>query len=92
VLNEKIAAVQKMPDEAARKAAFQKMIDKNELPRNRLFLGKRRDNSTSLEISDIKGKPRIKMSVDANGNPKLDFLDETGKVIYSLPENAANKK
>ncbi len=92
VLNEKIAAVQKMPDEAARKAAFQKMIDKNELPRNRLFLGKRQDNSTSLEISDIKGKPRIKMSVDANGNPKLDFLDETGKVIYSLPENAANKK
>ncbi len=92
VLNEKIAAVQKMPDEAARKAAFQKMIDNNELPRNRLFLGKSRDNSTSLEISDIKGKPRIKMSVAANGNPKLDFLDETGKVIYSLPENAANKK
>ncbi len=92
LLNEKIATVQKMPDEAARKAAFQKMIDNNELPRNRLFLGKRRDNSTSLEISDIKGKPRIKMSVDANGSPKLDFLDETGKVIYSLPENAANKK
>ncbi len=92
LLNEKIATVQKMPDEAARKAAFQKMIDNNELPRNRLFLGKRRDNSTSLEISDIKGKPRIKMSVDANGSPKLDFLDETGKVIYSLPETSTNKK
>jgi hypothetical protein len=92
VLNERIAAVQKMPDEAARKAAFQKMIDNNELPRNRLFLGKRRDNTTSLEISDIKGKPRIKMSVDANGNPKLDFLDETAKVIYSLPEDAKAKK
>jgi hypothetical protein len=86
VLNERIAAVQKIPDEAARKAAFQKMIDNNELPRNRLFLGKTRDNAASLEISDIKGKPRIKMSVAANGNPKLDFLDETGKVIYSLPE------
>jgi hypothetical protein len=86
LLNERIAAVQKMPDEAARKAAFQKMIDNNELPRNRLFLGKTRDNAASLEISDIKGKPRIKMSVAANGNPKLDFLDETGKVIYSLPE------
>ena len=92
VLKERIEVVQKMPDETARKAAFQKMIDNNELPRNRLFLGKARDNSTSLEISDIKGKPRIKMLVAANGNPKLDFLDETGKVIYSLPENAANKK
>lgn len=92
VLNERIAAVQKMPDEAARKAAFQKMIDNNELPRNRLFLGKTRDNTTSLEISDIKGKPRIKMSVAADGNPKLDFLDETGKVIYSLPDDAKAKK
>ena len=92
VLNERIEAVQKMPDETARKAAFQKMIDNNELPRNRLFLGKRRDNSIALEISDIKGKPRIKISVEANGTPKLDFLDETGKVIYSLPENGANKK
>ena len=92
VLNERIAAVQKMPDEAARKAAFQKMIDNNELPRNRLFLGKRRDNATSLEISDIKGKPRIKISVAADGNPKLDFLDESGKVIYSLPEDAKAKK
>ena len=86
VLKERIEVVQKMPDETARKAAFQKMIDNNELPRNRLFLGKTRDNAASLEISDIKGKPRIKMSVAANGSPKLDFLDETGKVIYSLPE------
>lgn len=91
LINEKIAVVQKMPDEAARKAAFQKMIDAGELSRNRLFLGKRRDNSTTLEISDIKGKPRIKMSVEANGNPKLDFLDETGKVIYSLPENTVKR-
>lgn len=91
VMNEKIAAVQKMPDEAARKAAFQKMINAGELSRNRLFIGKRRDDSTTLEISDIKGNPRIKMSVAANGNPQLDFLDETGKVIYRLPENAAGK-
>jgi hypothetical protein len=45
-----------------------------------------------LEISDIKGKPRIKISVAADGNPKLDFLDESGKVIYSLPEDAKAKK
>jgi len=43
-------------------------------------------------MSDAKGKPRINMSVAADGNPKLEFLDEMGKVIYSLPENAASKK
>ncbi len=92
VLNAKYEAASKIPDEAARKAAIQAMIDNNELTTQRLFLGKQRDNSTMLLMSDIKGKPRIRMMVTASGNPKLDFLDETGKVIYSLPEeNKAGK-
>ncbi len=83
----------KITDETKRKAAIQAMIDNNELTTNRLFLGKRRDNSTMLVMSDIKGKPRIRMVVATDGTPKLDFLDETGKVIYSLPEeNKAGKK
>ncbi len=93
VVSAKYEAASKIPDEAARKAATQAMIDNNELTTQRLFLGKGRNNTTLLIMSDIKGKPRIKMSVAAAGNPKLDFLDETGKVIYSLPEeNKAGKK
>ena len=76
-----------MPDEAARKAAFQAMLDNDELSTQRLFLGKRRDNSTEFLMSDIKGRARIRMLVAADGTPKLDFLDQTGKVIYSLPED-----
>ena len=93
ILDAKKAAIRKMPDESARKAAFQTMLDNNELTMQRLFLGKRRDNSTELLMADIKGKPRIRMMVTAEGTPKLDFLDATGKVIYSLPEeNRADKK
>ena len=76
-----------MPDESARKAAYQVMVDNNELSTQRLFLGKRRDNSTEFLMSDIKGRPRIRMVVNADGTPKLDFLDQAGKVIYSLPED-----
>lgn len=92
ILDAKYEAAKKLPDEAARKAAIQAMADNNEFTTERLFLGKRRDNSTVLSMSDIKGKPRIRMTVAADGNPKLDFLDETGKVIYSLPETSINKK
>jgi len=93
VLEAKYEAANKIPDEAARKAALQKMLDNNELVTQRLYLGKSRNNTASLILYDIKGKPRIRMSVEADGNPKLDFLDETGKVIYSLPEaNKADKK
>ena len=86
-------AANKITDETKRKAAIQALIDNNELTTNRLFLGKRRDNSTMLVMSDIKGKPRIRMQVAPDGASKLEFLDEGGKVIYSLPEeNKAGKR
>ncbi|MBD0371782.1 MAG: hypothetical protein ICV60_13155 [Pyrinomonadaceae bacterium] len=93
VVNEKYEAASKITDEKARKAAIQAMIDKNELATNRLFLGKRRDNSTMLLMSDTKGRPRLRMQVAPDGTPKLEFLDEAGKVVYSLPEESkAGKK
>jgi hypothetical protein len=92
VVNAKLEAVNKMADEKARKAAIQAMIDNNELATNRLFLGKRRDNSNELLMSDIKGRPRIRLKVAPDGTPKLEFLDETGNVIYSLPSSASAPK
>jgi hypothetical protein len=86
VMMEKYEAANKLSDETARKAAIQKMIDNNELTTNRLFLGKRRDNSAMLLLSDIEGKPRIRLVVLPDGTPKLEFLDQGGAVTYSLPE------
>lgn len=82
----KIGEVRKIADPAQRKAAIQALIDKGQLTVNRMFLGKQRDNSLILEMSDIKNRPRIRMLVAPDGTPKLEFLDESGKVIYSLPK------
>jgi len=92
VVNAKYEAASKIADEAKRKAAIQSMFDNNELATNRLFLGKYRDNSTVLLMSDVKGKPRIRMQVAPNGAPKLEFLDEAGKAIYSLPNSPSAPK
>jgi len=92
VVAAKLEAVKKITDEKARKAAIQGMIDSNELQTDRLFLGKRRDNSNQLLMSDIKGRPRIRLRVAPDGTPKLEFLDEAGKVIYGLPNNAGAPK
>lgn len=93
VMRERYEAANKITDEAARKAAIQAMVDKNELTAQRLFLGKRRDNSTVLQMHDVKGKTRVRLLVAPDGNPRLEFLDEAGKVTYSLPEeNKAGKK
>jgi len=72
--------------EAERKAAVQAMFARGGLTSERLFLGKRKDNSTMLVMSDIAGKARIRMQVAADGTPKLEFLDGAGKVVSSLPE------
>jgi len=92
VVGAKWEAARKIPDETARKAAMQALIDNNESTTQRLFLGKRRDNTTSLEMSDIKGRPRIRMVVGADGEPKLEFLDVSGKVIQTLPNASSTTK
>jgi hypothetical protein len=92
VVGAKWEAARKIADETARKAAMQELIDNNEATQQRLFLGKRRDNATMLLMSDIKGRPRIRMQVAPDGTPKLEFLDEAGKVIHSLPNSASAPK
>lgn len=89
VVQEKYEAVSKIADEKMREAAIQAMVDNQELTTNRLFLGKRRDNSVMLVLSDMKGKPRIRMEVTSEGKPKLEFWDEDDQVIASLPTSSS---
>lgn len=72
-------------DETKRQAAIQALIDNRELTTNRLFLGKRRDDAMVFSMSDIKGNTRIRMRVAPDGTPRLEFLDEAGKVIRAYP-------
>lgn len=91
VMLAKYEAANKIADDTKRKAAIQALVDANELRTDRLFLGKRRDNSALLLMSDVKGRPRIRLQVAPDGTPKLEFLDEAGKVIYGLPTSSASK-
>ena len=52
----------------------------------RLFVGKTQDKAATIVLSDANGKPRLTMTVDATGNPRIEFLDETGKVVARIPE------
>ncbi|HKU73643.1 MAG TPA: hypothetical protein VJR02_06975 [Pyrinomonadaceae bacterium] len=82
----KVDAIRKLPDEAARTAAFKEMRDKGEFLVNRLAIGRGRNKSSFISLSDAKGRERIQISVSADGTPKINFLDENGKVTYRLPE------
>lgn len=86
VINAKYKEAASLTDESARKAAIQAMKDNDELSTERLFLGKNRENTTYLIMSDLKGNPRIVMSVEADGTSKLEFRNAEGEVTHSLPE------
>lgn len=51
----------------------------------RAFMGKNKKGEVSVQLSDSKGKPRIRMVVDENDVPRMEFLDSEGNVTYKLP-------
>ncbi|MET3683228.1 hypothetical protein ABID56_001319 [Alkalibacillus flavidus] len=51
----------------------------------RAFMGKDANGDVSVRLHDSKGQPRIRMVVDADDVPRMEFLNEAGEVTYSLP-------
>ncbi|MBV8684111.1 MAG: hypothetical protein JO111_14640 [Caulobacteraceae bacterium] len=42
-----------------------------------------KDRNAQLVISDVQGHPRIRIGVDATGEPQIQTLNADGKVVYS---------
>jgi len=42
-------------------------------------------HDAALVLKDRNGKKRIVIGVDANNDPRIEVLDEAGKVIQRLP-------
>jgi hypothetical protein len=80
--------ISKLPTKEAQDLAYQALRDQGFLMTERLRIGKDYDKSSIIKMRDAKGKVRIELKVEANGNPKLNFFDDVGKVIYSLPPNS----
>ncbi|RKN60834.1 hypothetical protein D7M11_35645 [Paenibacillus ginsengarvi] len=51
----------------------------------RARMDRSQDGSVGVKLSDSKGQERIRLVIDANDVPILEFLNEKGKVVYSLP-------
>ena len=83
ILVAKYEEARKIPDSALRAETLKTL--NNYYTSNSLFVGKRRNDDMGLFIYDANLNTRLKLYTDKNGNPKLQFLDSMGKVIYSLP-------
>ncbi len=75
----------KMTDATAKAATIAAIRASASPGPRRLFVGKNADKASTIVLSDANGKPRLTLTVDASGNPRIEFLDETGKVIARIP-------
>ena len=59
----------------------------------RVFVGRSRDKASTVTLFDSVSRPRIRMFVGPDGEPKLEFLDASGKITQTWPasRNASNK-
>jgi hypothetical protein len=57
----------------------------------RVFIGKMPDRSATVSLADGEGKPRLTMTVDAAGNPRIEFLDRQGTVVSRIPSEGGTK-
>lgn len=86
---QEVNAAELMKDGPEKTAALQKVQEKARAEGlagiQRVFVGRTPQNDAVVLLMDTKGKPRIKMSVDGSNAASLQFLDENGQTVYSLP-------
>ena len=78
--------IEKLPDEAAQNAALAEMRAEGLFGRKRIFVGKTPDKEAVLDLCDAQGHVRARLAVEAEGAARLEFMDEAGQVVASIPE------
>ena len=78
--------VAKMADGDMKTAASRKLQEENFSP-TRVYVGKNAEKESEVTLYDANGKARIKMFVEADGAAKLNFLDSSGHITHSLPND-----
>jgi hypothetical protein len=57
---------------------------RGEFGAQRVFVGSD-DRTATVGLKDPAGRDRVRISVDTAGVPRMDFLDDQGRVTYRLP-------
>ncbi len=87
-------SILQMKDTAAQRAAMAKwQAPRNGVPlvAQRLFVGRAPDKSAVVNLRDPSGRPRLRLVVDSLGVPRIEFLNEAGRVTYTLSDTTRRR-
>jgi hypothetical protein len=78
-------AIQKMPAGAAKDSAAAD-YDARVQGKGRAYFGRRKDGASVLQLSDAHGQVRLRLAVDSAGPARIEFLNDSGRVVRTFPE------
>jgi hypothetical protein len=78
-------AANAIPEEAARDEAIKAVRAKAPAGPRRVFVGKNTEKAAIVSLADANGKPRLVMTVGADGAAAIDFLDADGRLVQRIP-------
>jgi hypothetical protein len=84
-LIERLNAANRIADRADREAAIAAARAAAPAAPRRVFVGKMPDGSASVSLADAGGRARLRMIVDAAGDPRVEVLDQAGAVVARIP-------
>ncbi|MFB5192713.1 hypothetical protein [Alicyclobacillus fastidiosus] len=80
-----VMPVMQMEDGSEKKEALEELRKQGFLGVPRLSIERKFEGEVSVELADSKGQPRLRMKVDTDDNPRIEFLNSCGEVVYKLP-------
>jgi len=82
--------IQKLP-QAQQEDEWKKFEASHPGDTQRAYLGRVGDRSVGLRLMDQEGRDRLRLRVNPDGSPEIQFLDESGRVTVQFPSAIGSK-
>jgi len=83
-LSRKREEIMKVADTTARRSALAELRRRYPFT-GRAYFGKNLSGAAVVDLSDARGRSRLRLVVDSSGPARLEFLDDSGRVTFKLP-------
>lgn len=90
VMEQKVLPVTRMATGPAKTAALKKLKEQGLLGASRVFVGKAADKAAKVVLCDAKGHPRLTLTVTASGQASMNFLNDNGRIVYTVKPPTGN--
>jgi hypothetical protein len=81
-------SINRIADTTVRNASLRQLsAPRNGVPlvAQRLYVGRDLAKSAIVNLADPQGRTKLRMLVDSLGNPRIEFLNDSGRIVMKIP-------